>query len=429
MKNALAFPYHFLAIALLSCPLNAQTNWTRCSEGLPADKTVTAFTKIGSTLFAGTQKGGVFKSEDNGDSWQAMPPHNSFTQTTCSGLASIDTFLFAGQIGHGVLRTSLHDTAWTLVNGGLSNKVVEDLIAAGSALYAATFGGGVFYSTDLGDSWSVLYGGTGMEDRKAFSLAANSTTLFAGTYGTNSIPDTGVAYRTLFGGTEWTRINEGFIRNGVHLEQVFSMEAADTLVFAGTDDVGLFRSTDNGDHWAPVGGNMGDIYAIKIAGQAVYYGTSYHGTFRSLDAGQTWSENNAGFAFGNVTQPFIIKDLLVAGSTIFAASDIGVFRQTIPGLISGLEAPAAAPEQATLDIYPNPFLLETTLQIYLPDAGAASLRLFETFGREVRTLLRATLSAGTHSIDLDGKNLPAGCYYAVLETPENVVCKKILIVR
>ncbi len=425
MKKIFLFPC-FLAAFLLSLPLNAQTNWTRCSEGLPAGKTVLSLAHIGEVLFAGTDKAGVYRSGDNGDSWQTMPPHNSFTQTQTWSMASIDTFLFAGQRGNGILRTSLNGASWTLMNNGLSNKVVQDLIAVGDTLYAATYGGGVFYSADLGGSWSVLHNSAGMEDHKVFSLAANSTTLYAGTAGINTIPDTGVAYRTPFGDTEWTRINEGFIRNGVHLEGVFAMDAVDTLVFAGTDDVGLFRSTDNGDNWVPVGGYWGDIHAIKIAGQAVYYGTSYGGTFRSLDAGQTWAANNTGFAFGNTTLPYLVKDFLVSGPVIYAASDIGVFKQTVPGLVSGAGALQPVPEQATLSSFPNPFSTHIAFDCYFPSKGFVSLHLYNAVGKVIRTIFQGELPAGTQRLDFDGTGLENGCYYAVLKTPQHVVIQDIV---
>ena len=199
--------FYLLSCFLLSCPLYAQSNWVRCSEGLPAGKTVMALTHIGPTLFAATQKGGVYKSTDNGSSWQATPSHNSLSQTSTSSLAAMDTFIFAAQVGHGILRSSLHDTLWSLLDSGLSNKHVQDILAVGSTLYTATYGGGVFFSTNLGNSWSVLNGNAGMEDLRVFSLAANSTTLFAGTAGTNSIPDTGVAYRTTFGGPRFLSVS------------------------------------------------------------------------------------------------------------------------------------------------------------------------------------------------------------------------------
>ncbi|MFN0033946.1 MAG: T9SS type A sorting domain-containing protein [Saprospiraceae bacterium] len=407
-----------LATLLYPTALNAQTNWTRCSEGLPEDKIVFSLAQIGTTLFAGTSKAGVYKSDNNGNSWQPMPPHAAFLQTTAGSMAVIDTFLFVGQIGKGVLRTSLHDTAWVLLTNGLLNKSVQDLIAVGNTLYAATYGGGVFYSSDMGNSWSTLHDNLGMDDQKVFALANNATTLFAGTQGIDALPDTGVAYRTTFGGTEWNRINTGFIRNGVHLEQVFSMDANDSLVFAGTDDVGLFRSTDNGDNWVPVGGYNGDIRAIKIVGETVYYGTHFGGAYRSLDAGQNWSADNTGFVFGNMTLPNFVKDFLVVGPLIYAASDIGVFKQAIPNMVSGAEQPGTEAAAIWLSNYPNPFSEATTIQFYNPSAGSVALRLVDMTGKAWATLLQKEMPEGDYRVNFDGGHLPDGLYYVQLETTE-----------
>lgn len=66
-----------------------------------------------------------------------------------------------------------------------------------------------------------------------FLLAYNSKYLFAGTAGINkTMPDTGVAFVTPFGGDSWQTINNGFVRNGAHLEGVSAMCANDFVVFA-----------------------------------------------------------------------------------------------------------------------------------------------------------------------------------------------------
>lgn len=411
LKDILAI----IVIVLSGYHSSAQTNWVRCSSGLPDSQVVVRLSRIGTTLYAGLKKSGVYSSIDNGNSWQSLPAHSAFTQTTSGGIASIDTFLFVGQIGKGVLRTTLHGHSWTFVNSGLSNYSIQDLIAENGTLYAATYGGGVFYSSDLGESWNNLFANSGLDDLKVFSLASNSTMIFAGTQGTNSIPDTGVAYRGTIGGNAWTRINEGFIRNGVHLEQVFSMAANDSLVFAGTDDVGLFRSTDYGGHWNPVGGFWGDVQCIRIAGSVVYYGTSYGGVFRSLDAGQTWASDNAGLSFGNMTLPFLVNDFVLSGNTIYAATDLGIFKQSIPDQST-----------ATLDVnfendvsftcFPNPFFTSTTFQFNLSYSDVVSLKIFDASGSEIGILLNNKMPAGMHTNDFDGSCLTAGTYVAVLQS-------------
>ncbi|HMG15082.1 MAG TPA: hypothetical protein VK590_06530, partial [Saprospiraceae bacterium] len=195
MRN---FTSIFIMIVNLAMSINAigqNPVWERYSEGLDTYD-VMSFTHVGSIIYAGTNKGGVFKSSDNGSNWASMPLHNTLKQTSTWCMASIDTFIFAGQRGGGILRTSVNGTAWTIKNTGLTNKIVQDLIAVDTILYVATYGGGIFYSTNLGNNWSVLYNNNGMEDHKIYALANNTNYLYAGSAGISSLPDTGVAFRT-----------------------------------------------------------------------------------------------------------------------------------------------------------------------------------------------------------------------------------------
>jgi photosystem II stability/assembly factor-like uncharacterized protein len=340
--------------------LFSQGPWTRCSNGLPSNQ-VLSMTRSGLYLFAGTDKGGVFRSADGGANWTSTPTHTSLTQQQAWSMASIDTFIFAGLRGGGVLRSSVNGSSWTVCNNGITKKIIQDLMVVNNKIYAASYGGGVYVSSDMGSSWTVLYNNAGLDDVKEYALASNSNMLFLGTAGVNTtMPDTGVAFRTPHNGQVWELINNGFIRNGAHLESVFSMDANDNLVFAGTDDVGIFRSTDQGTTWNPVGSYNGDIHAIKIAGTSVYYGTSYGGVYTSADQGLTWSANNSGLSFGGTTIPFLVKDFLVSGNTIYAATDIGVFRQTLPAGSVGLNKVAGEEQPA---FSPNPFTEGTIVHL------------------------------------------------------------------
>ena len=59
----------------------------------------------GTSLFAGTSGGGVFRSTDNGASWTAAS--TGLTSTTVRALAVSGTSLFAGTGGGGVWRRPL----------------------------------------------------------------------------------------------------------------------------------------------------------------------------------------------------------------------------------------------------------------------------------------------------------------------------------
>jgi hypothetical protein len=375
--------------------------WLPCSTGMPDTVQVFSLAKSAAYLYAGTAKTGIFRSPDGGASWRPMPSHPRFESTDTWGLAVIDTFVFAGQRGGGVLRIGEGEAAWMEVTGAISSKMVQELHTAGRTLYAATMFGGVWQSDDYGASWSEVFGGKGIDDKIVYSLASNGTTLFCGTAGVNTaMPDTGVCFRApLVGGNGWERINDGFIRNGAHLEAVSAMAASDDAVFAGTDDVGIFRSTDNGLHWKQAH-ITGDVHSICIVGKIVYYGTSWAGAHTSTDDGLTWQANYAGIRRGNTTMPYLVKDFLVEESIIYAATNLGVFRQRLPELPQAAAAAARPPTLAVrhyggrLQVEASP---HTTAVVRISVADAAGNIVFtaETDNR-MQTFDVASLPAGVY---------------------------------
>ena len=100
------------------------------------------------TLYAGTEGGGVYKSTDSGGNWSAV--NTGLTNTYVDALA-IDpvtpTTLYAGTYPAGVFKSTNGGGNWSAVNTGLTNTSVYALAidpATPTILYAGTEGGGVF---------------------------------------------------------------------------------------------------------------------------------------------------------------------------------------------------------------------------------------------------------------------------------------------
>jgi hypothetical protein len=67
---------------------------------------------------------------------------------------------------------------------------------------------------------------------------------------------------------------------------------------------------------------------------------------------------------------------------------------------------------------PNPFGPSTTITYSTPSSGFVAIKVYDVLGREVRSLVNASLAAGTHSVELDvaSENRPAGgIYYCSLQ--------------
>jgi hypothetical protein len=115
---------------------------------------------------------------------------------------------------------------------------------------------------------------------------------------------------------------------------------------------------------------------------------------------------------------------------------------TIAGrLVSGLsfEAPTtidvvAHGGGAMASISPNPLNPSGTLSFWTERSGAVRVRLFDTSGRLVRTVVDTSMPAGPHSMPLDardsgGRALASGVYYYRVESPGDMRSGRFVVAK
>jgi len=173
--------------------------------------------------------------------------------------------IFAGTQGGGVFRSSDNGDTWIQVNSGLTNQSILSLTVGGTNVFAGTIGDGVFVSADNGDNWTAV--NTGLTDLVVTSLVVNNNTVFAGT---NS---------------------------------------------------GMFVSINNGNIWTP-GGLAGEIIQfVSVANSKVFAGT-FHGLFHSIDNGANWDLDNNGLSGATVLCVAEREGKLYAGTSgVFVFDD------------------------------------------------------------------------------------------------------------
>lgn len=79
--------------------------------------------------------------------------------------------------------------------------------------------------------------------------------------------------------------------------------------------------------------------------------------------------------------------------------------------------------------YPNPFNPVTKIDFDLPDNGNVSLKIYNTEGKEIKSLINGSLTSGYYSIDFDASSLPSGVYYYRLESRSFVSTKKMVLLK
>ncbi len=106
-------------------------------------------------------------------------------------------------------------------------------------------------------------------------------------------------------------------------------------------------------------------------------------------------------------------------------------RSTMPNVVTveaGFES--ALPTQfALLQNYPNPFNPSTQISFSLPEVSDVTLVVFDALGRNVGTLVKGTMAAGTHNVNFDAANLSNGIYFYQLKAGEFSAVRKMMLLK
>lgn len=111
-----------------------------------------------------------------------------------------------------------------------------------------------------------------------------------------------------------------------------------------------------------------------------------------------------------------------------SVSDIGGYTGT-KALGTGREGAPLPAAVVLRQNSPNPFNPVTTISFALPAAGRVRLEVYDSLGQKICTLVDGQMSAGEHSVVLDGSRYASGVYFCTLRVGAAVETRKMLLVR
>jgi photosystem II stability/assembly factor-like uncharacterized protein len=170
-----------------SLELPGSSNWTRIDAGQSRHfVSAIAFDPAShGTVYAGTNDG-VRKSTDEGAHWTDRSSGLSNRHVTCLTLEpGTPTAIYAGTNSGGVFRSTNGGDSWTTINSGLGSSFIWSLVATARPkpmLYAATYEG-LFRSADRGAHWTSLSRGLRSTFVLTVAIDPQSPTMYAGTAG------------------------------------------------------------------------------------------------------------------------------------------------------------------------------------------------------------------------------------------------------
>ena len=130
---------------------------------------------------------------------------------------------------------------WVQTNGPYGGEILTIYAAPKGVLFAGTEGGGIFRSTDRGNSWTPVNSGLLYEPGEGFTgvpvLVQKGGTLYAGTRDT--------LYASTDGGITWHRVP-----NFRKPESISGIVVIGDRIYVGTLNTGVWYSDDDGESWA-----------------------------------------------------------------------------------------------------------------------------------------------------------------------------------
>ena len=250
-------------------------------------------------------------------------------------LAVSGSNLFAGTNGSVFLSTN-NGESWSIVNSGLPNSEVSAICTSpalggsgDTVLFVGTRNAGVFRSTDGGVNWVAANNGL-PHSFWSSSLYAPITFLFTN-INAAGVPNLFVAYFEFLPGDDFngalyrsTNNGESWAPTGLDNHCVNAVVGHNGHLFAGCEDPGycpndgVFRSTDDGTNWIEVDSGLTNhtVKSLAISDENLFAGTST-GVFLSTNYGTSWEALNSGLGAGGVTS------LAVSESKIFSVTNTG----------------------------------------------------------------------------------------------------------
>lgn len=107
-----------------------------------------------------------------------------------------------------------------------------------------------------------------------------------------------------------------------------------------------------------------------------------------------------------------------------------IFQSGIQSEVSGKSDPQSTPDAFDLfQNYPNPFNPVTTIEYSVPRQSYVSLKIYNTLGNEITTLVDDKLQPGVYSTEFDGSGLSSGVYYVQMTAGKYVKVKKMILLK
>ncbi len=277
--------------------------------------------------------GGVWYTEDQGDSWEALDDLAN-TQFYRIEIDYLNPWrIYGGSQDNGTIVSptgSLDD--WHMIQNGDGGPAIVDYTNS-DIVYVTWFGFPIYKSTNGGASFREVMNGIDRSDSTNLEVvplemdANNPRVLY---YGTNRV------YKTVNGAESWRPISSTLTQGWSFLTAIGLAESDNQVVYAGGASGEVWVTTDGGGYWNWIDAPLPNRWVTRVAvdpndaGVAYVTLSGYEMTaittpyiYRTTDFGEIWTDISSNLPEAPVND--IIIDPFRT-QTLYVGTDVGVFR-------------------------------------------------------------------------------------------------------
>ncbi|MBI5019934.1 MAG: T9SS type A sorting domain-containing protein [Ignavibacteriales bacterium] len=417
--------------------LNAQSGMTQLVPFGLDGMTVTDLRFYGSTLYASTDRNGVFKCSLPDTIWipiglegkniRTVYPH----QVGPIGFAVTVGVKPNRPAGDSTLVYCWFNDTWNITDSGMNHpdtwaiKSIDGIPTP--QVCGETFAGGsgsVFRKKT--DFWEKVFEGA------VINVVRVSPQYEIWIGGETNIFWPFLAKSTDIGGT-WTLMYPNLAGDNACNSLAFDPSDSN-IVYAGMEGV-VIKSTDGGINWERTGLTDTPFYVRGLAVDLSYPNHIYAGGiaspdsigfFESTDGGMTWQDIPAPLGTKGISS--IVINPIDHRDVYISTFGSGVFRYRSP-IVNVEENPTTPAKFFLSQNYPNPFNPLTIINYQLPIESWVSLKVYNLLGQEVATLVNEVKKWGSYEVEFNASTLSSGVYYYRLQVGSIAETKILMVLK
>ncbi len=381
--------------------------------------------------------GFIYRTQDGGDSWDTLliQPGTAFRS-----ICFVDSLHgFAGNLGPGSWISNITDTIalyetvdggvnWTpvtTINGTYPAGICGIILVNENVIYAVgRYAGPCVYlkTTDGGATWNSTNMMSEYQNLiDVYFFSADTGIIVGGKNGFSKI-----SYTT-DGGNNWQTV---FTSNEVstwHWKISFPSRMIGYVSIEGGNGTNsrVAKTIDGGLTWQLLPLNYpNDIDATGIGfinDTVGWVGCWYPGVdYMTTDGGMTWSLYPLDPSFNRFRR--------VSATTAYICGE-SVWKYNIPLDTTTLVIPKEKPGYQLEQNSPNPFTDKTAITYIIPEKGFVTLKVFDSGGRTVKTMVKEIQEAGTYTYIVELPNLASANFYCKLSVNGNKKVIKMIMIK